>query len=226
VRSWSRSCNLAASQVPTWIPPSGRGVYLVLRVEDLSKVLDCSLVRQTHVSILLLLFLLAIFHIWLLELFLFMRFVYKYLLLLVVKYNWLLLLFIPWTICTYSRHKHLVLITMRWVKVSSSVSSHALYSIAPSIWSWASVRDSGRTTSDGRTRVTFFWVVSQKCFIELASFNVGTYSRSYESRIRKVRRWVTNNESDTWWMTWKIKFTSCAPSREPRIYLCFHLLGL
>jgi hypothetical protein len=51
------SCNLGASQIPTCIsPPSDRGVHLVLRVEDLSGVLDCFLVRQTHLSTLLLLF--------------------------------------------------------------------------------------------------------------------------------------------------------------------------
>jgi hypothetical protein len=38
------------------------------RVKDLSRVLDCSLVSETHPSILLLLFLLVRFHILLLEL--------------------------------------------------------------------------------------------------------------------------------------------------------------
>jgi hypothetical protein len=43
-----------------WIsPPSDRGVYLVLWVEDLSRVLDCFLVSQTHLSTLLLLFLIG-----------------------------------------------------------------------------------------------------------------------------------------------------------------------
>jgi hypothetical protein len=41
-----------------WIsPPFDHGVYLVLQVEDLSRVLDCFLVSQTHLSTLLLLFL-------------------------------------------------------------------------------------------------------------------------------------------------------------------------
>jgi hypothetical protein len=51
---------LGACQIPAWIsPPSDRGVYLVLWVEDLSRVLDCLLVSQTHLSTLLLLFLIG-----------------------------------------------------------------------------------------------------------------------------------------------------------------------
>jgi hypothetical protein len=103
-------CSLGASRIPAWIPPSDRSVYLVLQVEDLSRVLDCSPVSQTHLSILLLLFWLTGFHIWLLEPLLFMR-------LSTIIYccrPWniiiILLLFVPWKIGTNSGHYRHVLI--------------------------------------------------------------------------------------------------------------------
>jgi hypothetical protein len=61
--------------------PSDSGVYLVLRVEDRSRVLDCSLVSQTHVLKLLLLVWLVTLHIWFLGLQLFVRLIFNYMLL-------------------------------------------------------------------------------------------------------------------------------------------------
>jgi hypothetical protein len=57
------------------------------------------------------------------------------------------------------------------VRVSLSELSEALWSRAQSVWSEDSVRGSGQTILDRRIWVAFF-----------LDGNVGTYSRSYESR--------------------------------------------
>jgi hypothetical protein len=63
----------------------------------------------------------------------------------------------------------LVVCDMRWVKVSSSDSSEALWSRAPSVWSRASERSSGRTTSNRRIRAAFFLGGIVRVFFELTN---------------------------------------------------------